>query len=82
MESQQNISRLWNNVCMESFGQQLRELRKEKHLGQVQLAKEIDVGKSIVNLWETDTCEPTLSNLVSLAEYFGVTIDYLAGLED
>ena len=82
MESQQKNSILWNNVRMESFGQRLRELRKEKHLGQVQLTKEIDVGKSIVSLWETDTYEPTLSKLVSLAEYFGVTIDYLAGLED
>ncbi len=67
---------------MKGFGQRLRDLRHEKNIGQVQLAKEIDVGKSIVSLWENDSCEPTLSKLVSLAEFFDVTIDYLAGLED
>lgn len=67
---------------METFGLRLRELRHEKKIGQIQLAKEIDVGKSIVSLWEKDECEPTLSRLKALAEYFDVTIDYLAGLEE
>ena len=67
---------------METFGLRLRELRHEKKIWQIQLAKEIDVGKSIVSLWEKDECEPTLSRLKALAEYFDVTIDYLAGLEE
>ena len=67
---------------METFGLRLRELRHEKKIGQIQLAKEIDVGKSIVSLWEKDECEPTLSRLKALAEYFDVTIDYLAGLKE
>ena len=54
----------------------------EKGIAQVQLAKEIDVGKSIVSLWEIGRCEPTLSKLVALSRFFGVSIDYLAGLED
>ncbi len=64
------------------FGERLRALRQEKGIGQVQLAKEIDVGKSIVSLWEIGRCEPTLSKLVALSRFFGVSIDYLAGLED
>ncbi len=67
---------------MDSFGERLRVLRQEKSIGQVQLAKEINVGKSIISLWEQNKCEPTLSNLASLAKYFNVSIDYLAGLED
>lgn len=66
---------------MKTFGERLRELRKEKNIGQVELAKEIGVGKSIISLWETNQCEPTLSKLITLAKFFGVTIDYLAGLE-
>lgn len=65
-----------------TFGERLRELRKEKNIGQIQLAKELDVGKSIISLWETDKCEPTLSRLVAIARFFGVSIDYLAGLEN
>ena len=67
---------------MNTFGQRLLELRKEKQRGQVQLAKEIGVGKSIISLWELDKSEPTLSKLIALSTYFGVSIDYLAGLED
>lgn len=67
---------------MEGFGEKLRILRQEKGIGQIQLAKELDVGKSIISLWEQDKCEPTLSKLVTIAKYFGVSIDYLAGLEN
>ena len=67
---------------MIGVGERLRILRAEKGVGQIQLAKELDVGKSVISLWELDKCEPTLSKLVSMAKYFGVSIDYLAGLED
>ena len=66
---------------MIKFGERLKELRKERNIGQVQLAKEIGVGKSIISLWETNQCEPTLSKLVALSKFFNVSIDYLAGLE-
>lgn len=64
------------------FGERLRALRQEKGIGQVQLAKDLDVGKSIISLWEIGRCEPTLSRLVLIAQYFHVSIDYLAGLKD
>ncbi len=75
---------LWNNKTnMEnSFGNRLKELRKDMNLGQVALAKELGVSKSIISLWEIGTCEPTLSKLKEMAKFFDVTIDYLAGLED
>ena len=66
---------------MNTFGERLKELRKEKNIGQIELAKQLGVGKSIISLWEKDECEPTLSKLIALAEFFGVTIDYLAGIE-
>ena len=66
---------------METFGERFLELRKEKGLSQVELAKRLSVGKSIVSLWEKNECEPTLSKLISIAKFFDVSIDYLAGLE-
>lgn len=66
----------------EVFSEPLRELRQERGLGQIQLAKELDVGKSVISLWELGKCEPTLSKLIAMARFFGVSIDYLAGLED
>ena len=64
------------------FCERLRELRKERKLGQIALADALDVGKSVVSLWELGKCEPTLSKLVAMAKFFDVSIDYLAGLED
>ena len=64
------------------FCERLKELRQEKGIGQVQLARELDVGKSIISLWELGKCEPTLSKLVAMSRYFVVSIDYLAGLVD
>ncbi len=64
------------------FGERLRALRQERGIGQIQLAKELDVGKSIISLWEIGRCEPTLSKLIAISQYFHVSIDYLAGLEN
>lgn len=67
---------------MNEFGERLKEPRKEMGLGQIALAQKLGVGKSVISLWETGACEPTLSNLVKIATFFGVSIDYLVGLED
>ena len=64
------------------FAERLKSLRQERNIGQIQLAKELDVGKSIISLWELGKCEPTLSKLVALSKYFHVSRDFLAGLED
>ena len=63
------------------FGQNLIELRKERGIGQVELAKRVGVSKGIISLWENGLREPTLSSLVSLALFFGVTTDELIGYE-
>ena len=67
---------------MENFGERLKSLRQEKGLGQIALAKELEVGKSVISLWELNKSDPTLSNLIKIAKFFGVSIDYLAGLEE
>ena len=64
------------------FGERLKELRLEKGIGQIDLAKKIHVSKGIISLWENGFRELKLSNLISLALSSGVSIDSLAGLED
>lgn len=64
------------------FFERLKELRIEKGIGQVELAKAINVSKGIISLWENDLREPKLSNLIALSKFFEVSIDYLAGLEN
>lgn len=64
------------------FSERLKELRLDKNLGQIELAKKLNVSKGIVSLWENNLREPKLSNLITISKFFDVSIDYLAGLED
>ncbi len=66
---------------MNVFGERLKELRQENGIGQVELAKKINVSKGIISFWENGLREPTMSNLISLADFFGVTLGYLVGRE-
>lgn len=61
------------------FTERLRELRAEQGVSQIMLAESLGVSKGIISLWENGLREPTLSNLVALADFFGVTLDYLTG---
>ncbi len=63
----------------DSFGTILKDLRVEKGLSQTQLANAISVSKGIISMWENGKREPTLFCLIKLADYFNVSIDYLAG---
>ena len=64
------------------FCERLNELRLEKGIGQIELAKAINVSKGIISLWENGLREPKLSSLICLAQYLEVSIDYLVGLEN
>ena len=75
---------MWENICMKNtlnFQESLKELRNERKIGQTALAKAIGVSSGIISLWENGLREPTLSNLIALADYFEITIDYLVGRE-
>lgn len=65
-----------------TFCENLKLLRTEMGLGQVELSKQLGVSKGIVSLWENGLREPGMSNLIALAKFFKVSVDYLLGLED
>lgn len=67
---------------MKTFGEILKSLRLEMNLGQVELAKKLNVSKATISLWENNLREPLLSNIKSIAEVFKVSADYLLGIDD
>ncbi|MDE6504395.1 MAG: helix-turn-helix domain-containing protein [Clostridia bacterium] len=67
---------------MNYFTERLKELRIEKGLSLVQLAKETGISKSAISFWENGDRIPTALNIITLAKYFEVSADYLLGLED
>lgn len=82
MESQANFPHLCLNKIMEVFVERLKELRIEKGLSLVQLAKETGISKSAISFWENGNRIPTALHIITLAKYFEVSADYLLGLED
>ena len=67
---------------MSKFAERLKELRIEKGLSIDQLAHETKIGSSSISRWENEQADIKASYLIILAKYFGVTTDYLLGLED
>lgn len=58
-------------------GKFIAELRKEKELTQKELAEIINVSDKAVSRWETGKGYPDVTSLVSLSEYFGVSVNEL-----
>lgn len=54
-----------------------KELRKNKHLTQIEFAKKINVDQSTISKWEQDKAFPDIQILSQLADFFDVSIDYL-----
>ena len=60
-----------------TFGDKLSKLRKEKNLTQEQLAEILGVSRQSVSKWESDTAYPETEKLISLANLFECSTDYL-----
>lgn len=64
---------------MNSFKENIRELRKESGLTQKQLAIKVDIPETTYQAYELGRNEPSLDTLTKLADVFEVSIDYLLG---
>ena len=59
------------------FRERLYQLRKGRGISQEELANAVGVSRQAVQKWEAGASTPDLSNLSALADFFGVTLDYL-----
>ena len=59
----------------------LRNLREQKNLTLVEVAEKIGVSKLTVLKWEHGTSQISIGKAKRLAEYFGVSVGYLLGLD-
>lgn len=66
---------------MYDMGARLRALRKAKGWSQEALGRKLNKAKSVISGYEADLRPPPLDVLTSLAALYGVSLDYLAGLE-
>jgi transcriptional regulator with XRE-family HTH domain len=67
--------------CNEIFARRIRELREARGLGVRQLGAELGIGHSSISQYENCKRVPDINTCLIFAKYFGVTCDYLMGLE-
>ena len=61
------------------FPARLRKLREERRQSRVALSELCGLSRGMIRQYERGEKIPTLKTLIVLANYFGVSIDYLAG---
>lgn len=57
------------------IGEKIKELRAEKELSQMQLAKLISVSQKAVDYWERSVNEPKASYIIRLVKVFEISFD-------
>lgn len=55
----------------------LRELRKSKRMTQQRLAIELNMNQNTISRYESGEREADYQTLIAIADYFGVSVDYL-----
>ena len=60
----------------------LKELRRSRKISQLKLALDLNMNQNTVSRYETQEREADYKTLILIADYFGVTLDYLLGRTD
>lgn len=64
------------------FNERLSFLRQEAGLSMDKLAEKVGLSKSSINMYERGEREPGINALISLSNFFNVSVDYLVGKID
>ena len=60
----------------------LKEIRKSRGISQVKLAMDLNTSQNTISRYETGEREPGITELVRIADYFNISVDYLLGRTD
>lgn len=69
-------------ITPSAFSKRLKDLRNKRKLSQNDIADILNVKSNTISQYENGRREPDFSSLCRIADYFGVTTDYLLGIED
>ena len=65
-----------------NIGKRIKELRRSKDITQEEFAEHLGVSYQSVSRWENSVCYPDMELLPIMADFFGVTVDSLIGVDD
>ena len=60
----------------------LKEIRKSKKISQLKLAMDLNMNQNTISRYETGEREPGINELIKIADYFNISVDYLLGRTD
>ena len=66
------------NAC--DFGVILKQLRKNRGMTQSEVGKHVGLSKAVVSKYENGLGYPSFDVLIRIADFFGVTTDFLLGV--
>ena len=55
----------------------LKEVRKMKGISQLKLAMDLNMNQNTISRYETGEREPGIQELIKIADYFNVSVDFL-----
>lgn len=64
------------------LGENIRKLRQSRGMGQLELGHRVGASKQSVSNWENGNIMPSIDLLLRLADFFGVSTDYLLGRDE
>lgn len=64
-----------------AFAKNIQELRKSRNLTQTELAEKLSYSDKSVSKWERGESIPDVASVKAIADYFGVSVDYLLEVE-
>ena len=70
------------NMMMAMAYERIRELREDHDLRQVDIAKQLGMSQTGYSKYETGENDIPTSILIALADFYGVSTDYILGRSD
>lgn len=63
------------------LGERIRTVRKKAKCTQKEFSSLLNIPQSTLSAYETDRMQPTVASLINIAEKFGVSLNWLCGVE-
>ena len=68
---------IFNKGRYKMFGDKLKQIRKQNKIGQVELAKKLNVANGTISMWENNLRTPDLETIKKIAKVFNIALSDL-----
>ena len=65
-----------------TFSERLVDIMDERGISSYRITLDTKIPNSQISYWKNGISQPTMENLIKLADYFNVSLDYLVGHTD